>query len=125
MTERIRHIPWAYSDGAGFGHHYITLDPSLGTAEQFDIAVFPRGDDRRRAGDPMRDTPHIRVRTWDGDAWHEASVTPIPAAHGYSFDAEFALNDDGDVDWLMVENTVLVDERNWSLDPASDSKTSG
>jgi hypothetical protein len=46
-------------------------------------------------------------------------------AHGYSFDAEFALNDDGEVDWLMAENVVLVDERNWSSDHASDSKTSG
>jgi hypothetical protein len=42
------------------------------------------------------------------------------AAHGYSFDAEFALNDDGEVDWLIVENTVLVDERNWSSDPDAD-----
>lgn len=36
------------------------------------------------------------------------------AAHGYSFDAEFALDEDGDVAWLMVENVVLVDELGWA-----------
>lgn len=30
------------------------------------------------------------------------------ACDGYSFDAEFALDEDDDVTWLMVENTVLV-----------------
>lgn len=35
-------------------------------------------------------------------------------AKPYSFEAEFALDADGEVDWLMVENIVLVDERNWS-----------
>jgi len=40
------------------------------------------------------------------------------ATRGYSFDAEFALDDDGDVAWLMVENTVLVDELGWSADSA-------
>jgi hypothetical protein len=39
-------------------------------------------------------------------------------AHGYSFDAEFALDEAGDVAWLMVENTVLVDELGLSSDPA-------
>ena len=48
------------------------------------------------------------------------------ATRGYSFEAEFALwgdRADGDehcsdeVAWLMVENTVLVDELNWSSDP--------
>ena len=73
----IRHIPWAYPDGTGFGDHYVTQDPSLGTADQFDVAVFPRGDMSRPASDPLREMPHIRIRTWDGDAWHEASATPI------------------------------------------------
>lgn len=36
------------------------------------------------------------------------------AAKPYSFEAEFALDATGDVDWLMVENVVLVDERDWS-----------
>ena len=39
------------------------------------------------------------------------------ATRGYSFDAEFALDEDGDVAWLMVENTVLVDELGWSSEP--------
>jgi len=39
------------------------------------------------------------------------------AAHGYSFDAEFALDEDGDVAWLCVDNTVLVDELGWASEP--------
>jgi hypothetical protein len=38
------------------------------------------------------------------------------ATRGYSFDAEFALDADGDVAWLMVENTVIVDDLGWSAD---------
>lgn len=78
-TAPIRHIPYAYSDQAGFGDHYITHDPAYRTAAQFDITVFPRGDDRLPAGDPLRETPHVRIRTWDGQQWHTASSTPIPA----------------------------------------------
>jgi hypothetical protein len=48
-----------------------------------------------------------------GDALTEAT-------RGYSFDAEFALDDDGDVAWLMVENTVLVDELGWASEPGTD-----
>jgi hypothetical protein len=47
-----------------------------------------------------RPAPADRPQTV-GDALTEAT-------RGYSFDAEFALDDDGDVAWLMVENTVLV-----------------
>lgn len=39
------------------------------------------------------------------------------ATRGYSFDAEFALDEDGDVAWLMVENIVLVDELGWASEP--------
>lgn len=39
------------------------------------------------------------------------------ATRGYSFDAEFALDEDGDVTWLLAENTVLVDELGWSSEP--------
>jgi hypothetical protein len=35
------------------------------------------------------------------------------AVRGYSFDAEFALDDDGDVDYLMVDNTVIVNSHEW------------
>lgn len=80
MPAPLRHIPWAYSTGDGFGHHYITDDPGMPTAEQFDIAVFPRGDKGRIAPDPLRDTPHIRIRTFDGSGWTVASVTPIAAS---------------------------------------------
>jgi len=38
--------------------------------------------------------------------------------HGAGFNAEFALDDDGNVAWLMVENTVLADELGWSADSA-------
>lgn len=78
---RIRHIPWTDSTGNGFGHHYITQDASLGTAEQFDIAIFPRGDSMRLGGDPLRNTPHIRIRAWDGQVWQDASVTIINRTH--------------------------------------------
>jgi hypothetical protein len=74
---RIRHIPYAYPDGAGFGDHYVTRDPSLGTADQFDITVFPRGNSTAPAGSPLNTTPHIRIRTWDGEAWQDISFTPI------------------------------------------------
>jgi len=40
------------------------------------------------------------------------------ATRGYSFEAEFALDGDGNVAWLMVENTVLADELGWSADSA-------
>ena len=59
-----------------------------------------------------------------------AQYRPAPAQHpqtvgdalteatrGYSFDAEFALDEDGDVAWLCVENTVLVDELGWASEP--------
>jgi hypothetical protein len=36
--------------------------------------------------------------------------TLTDACRGYSFDAEFQLDDDGDVAWLCVEGTVIVDE---------------
>lgn len=74
---RIRHIPFAYSDGTGFGHHYITQDDSLPTAGQFDITVFHRGDKSRRGGELLRDTPHVRIRTFDGTDWNIASITLI------------------------------------------------
>lgn len=39
------------------------------------------------------------------------------AAHVYSFEtAEFMLDDDGDLVWLMVEDTVLLDETGMSAD---------
>jgi hypothetical protein len=74
---RIRHIPYTYRDGTGFGDHYITQDPSLETASQFDITVFPHGDDNQPAGSPLNTTPHVRVRTWDGERWQNISFTPI------------------------------------------------
>jgi hypothetical protein len=85
-TARIRHIPYAYSDGTGFGHHYCTQDHSLRTADQFDITIFPKGDSRRPKGDPMRRTPHIRIRVWDIPAreWREQSVTAIAAPDDYN-----------------------------------------
>jgi len=73
------HIPWAYPDGTGFGHHYVTQDRSLRTAEQFDIAVFPGGDKSRAALDPLRDQPHVRIRIWDSRTWQDVSFTPITA----------------------------------------------
>jgi hypothetical protein len=62
-------------------------------------------------------------RPYPGD--HPRSVGAVLAAatRGYSFDAEFALwgdRADGDahcadeVAWLMVENTVLLDDLGWS-----------
>jgi hypothetical protein len=45
----------------------------------------------------------------------------LTAATGkYSFDAEFQLDDDGDVTWLMVGNVVLVDELGLASDPGAD-----
>jgi hypothetical protein len=54
------------------------------------------------------------------DTWHNAGDYLTEAAHGYSFDAEFALDEDGGVAWLMVENTVLVDELGWASEPGTD-----
>lgn len=81
-TSRIRDIPFAYSTGDGFGHHYVTQDHSLRTADQFDVTVFPRGDKMRPGQDPLRHTPHIRIRVlddFDGNEWRVVSVTPIKA----------------------------------------------
>lgn len=36
------------------------------------------------------------------------------AVRGYSFDAEFALDSDGDVDYLMVENKIIVNTHEWA-----------
>lgn len=74
---RIRHMAFTHTHGNGFGHHYVTQDKSLATAAQFDVIVFPTGDVNRRLDDPMRDTPHILIRTFDGKDWHVASITPI------------------------------------------------
>lgn len=78
-TPRLRHIAYALADGGGFGDHYIRQDGSLPVAGQFDIRVYPRGDTMRLGGDPLRDTPHVTIRTWNGREWTEVSVTPIPA----------------------------------------------
>jgi hypothetical protein len=43
------------------------------------------------------------------------------ATEGYSFEAEFALDEDEEIGWLMVENTVLTDTLGWSSDPDSTS----
>jgi hypothetical protein len=63
--------------------------------------------------DRRRPAPADRPQTV-GDALTQA-------ARGYSFDAEFALDSDGDVTWLCVENTVLVDELGWSSEPEPDT----
>lgn len=64
---------------------------------------------------------HHGVGFWDRGYRFGDQLTS--ATRGYSFEAEFALwGDDADgdehcsdeVSWLMVENVVLVDERNWS-----------
>jgi hypothetical protein len=75
---------------------------------------------------------HHGAGFWDrglgaaGDALTEAT-------RGYSFDAEFALwGDAADGDehcadelaYLVVENEVLLDDLNWSSDPAADSSGS-
>jgi hypothetical protein len=79
-TERgLRHIPWTYSDKSGFGHHYINKDkrrnPDM--ADQFDIAVHHHGNSRLPVGHPLRELPHIEIRTFDGNKWRTESVTPI------------------------------------------------
>jgi hypothetical protein len=74
---RLRHIAYAYPDGTGFGDHYITQDPALGTADQFDVTVFPYGDDRLPHSDPLHTVPHVRIQTWDGQDWQVVSRTPI------------------------------------------------
>jgi hypothetical protein len=43
------------------------------------------------------------------------------ATSGYSFDAEFALDADGNVGWLCVENTVLADTLGWASDPGPET----
>jgi hypothetical protein len=81
MSERndgsLRHIAYTHAYGTGFGDHYITKDPALGTADQFDITVFPHGDNRLPHGDPLCTVPHVRIRTWDGQDWQDISRTPI------------------------------------------------
>lgn len=37
-------------------------------------------------------------------------------AHGHNIDAEFALDDDGDIDYLMVDNAVIVNAHEWVED---------
>jgi len=49
---------------------------------------------------------HHGVGFWDrGYKWGNLLTE---SAHGYNLDAEFALNEDGDVVWLRVDNTILV-----------------
>lgn len=74
---KIRHIPWTSATSECFGDHYITRDPSLPTAEQFDIHIYPRGDTMRLGGDPLRTMPHVRITVWDGQAWQDAGIVPI------------------------------------------------
>ena len=41
------------------------------------VTVYTHGNDRLPLGNAMRNTPHIQITTFDGNAWHVASVTPI------------------------------------------------
>jgi len=97
------------------------------TANRHGAGFWDRGLDM-----PATDTEALAA--WRADraaypAWL-AEHRPFPAqypqsagdyltadAHGYSFDAEFALDENDAVAWLCVENVVLVDDLGWSSDP--------
>jgi hypothetical protein len=53
-------------------------------------------------------------RPYPGDRPKTVGDELTADCHGYSLDAEFALDGDGDVAWLMVENTVITDDLGWS-----------
>ena len=64
-------------------------------------------------------------RPYPGNRPQTVSDALTQATRGYSFEAEFALDTDGDVAWLMVENTVLVDDLGWSEDGAPEDDRAG
>jgi len=99
---------------------------------------MPAGDDEAyTAWRAARRQPYPQSRTawtawlaehrpYPGDHPQTVGEALTADAHGYSFEAEFALDDDGDVAWLMVENTVLVDDLGWDTDdgePEMDDET--
>lgn len=59
------------------------------------------------------------VQLADG-TWRNAGDYLTEATRGYSFEADFQLDEDGEVVWLCVENTVLADELGLATDPADD-----
>jgi len=91
------------------------------TANRCGAGFWDRGLDMPAVGD---------ADTWDSwldkngpyPGWHGQTVGDAltQVAHGYSFDAEFALDADGSVTWLIVENIVLVNDCDWSDDPEED-----
>lgn len=79
-STRIKHVTYTYSTGDAFGDHYITRDNSLPAAEQFDITVYPTGDNTIPLGDPdekFRYEPHVHVRVFLGGQWETRSRTYI------------------------------------------------
>lgn len=75
---RLRHIPFTVPYGqASFGDHYIRQDDSMAVAAQFDVTVYPRGNNRLPMGDPMRGVPHVETRVFDGTEWTVTGRAPI------------------------------------------------
>ena len=107
------------------GHDFIL------TANRHGAGFWDRGLDMPATDDEALAAWRTAPRAYD--AWlmvHRPALTDRPqsagdyltaATRGYSFDAEFALDSDGGVTWLMVENTVLVDELGWSSEPDAEA----
>lgn len=74
---RIRDIPFTHAHSDSFGNHYITQDESLPTAKQFDVTVFPTGDNHKSPDSALRTTPHVRIRKLVDGIWVDLTFTPI------------------------------------------------
>ena len=133
---------WALLERGGVTASQAGHDIIL-TANHHGAGFWDRGLDMPAADD-------VAYAAWQGtqrfpypesrDAWEAwlALYRPYPAdrpqtvgdaltdaTRGYSFEAEFALDTDGDVAWLMVENTVILDDLGWSEDGAPEDDRAG
>lgn len=117
-------LQWQASDASNNGHGYPISDggdeytddvvdkvPYL--TEAVTAFVTDNADDL--AGMTPEQCGHDFILTANGHGagfWDrglgERGGRLTEATCGYSLDAEFALDEDGDVSWLMVENTVIV-----------------
>jgi hypothetical protein len=100
----------------------ITEDVTAFVADNYDLLIHAGVTAEMAGHDLILTSGHHGAGFWDRGLGAAGDML-TSATRGYSFDAEFRLwNDDADGDehlsdelaWLMVENTVLVDELNWS-----------
>lgn len=78
----IRHLPYAYSNGNGFGDHYVNRAPGRFPllAEQVTVTIYPEGNKSLPTGGELaafRYEPHVETRVFTGGRWETRGRTFI------------------------------------------------